>query len=266
MKKEKFKLIEISKFDESKFIIPSINTEKDNKERYFYNCFPKYEYYEANDYGNIEELRIKTGNICLVEYGVYSFKEKHEGYIKIALDENQESSRDLFGFIDKLDNIGKLKETQHKLYSNGLKLILKNSKYINLHKEGEENKNSKKIDYLKVLMDFDKETKNLSTKVYLYNKKNNKNKRINHIKSMKDLKKYVDIGAEAEFIISIEKIQVSKKLNYGYSENRFILRCKQIKINKKCIKKGPENMDMCGFSEDEYYSDEEINKTNVKIN
>ena len=267
-KAEKFKLIKVTEFDESKLIIPmvDINT-RSNKEGVYYKCFPKYEYREANDYGNIGVLTFKTGNICLKQYGMYIFENSGEGYVKVPLDYYQKACVELFSFIDKLDKIGKSKEIQEKLYDGKLTTILnkKMNYYVQLHKEGKEfdsdygNGCVYKMDYIKLLIDINRETNNLKTKVYLYNKYNKKNKRMYTMRSIKDLKKYVDIGSEVEFIISVEKIQVSKTSINGCYENRFILRCKQIKINKKCIKKGPENMDMCGFSEDEYDSDEENN-------
>lgn len=230
------------KFDIKKFSVELKQADVDkqdkmNKPKFPYWAIPKYDYnLKGKSSGEMERQYspfCMTGDIKLVKYGIprnptdpkmepFYKTEKDRAFFKIPLDPEQPACVEIQKMIEQLDEY---MESHKKTILSGISDKLhKKCNYIQLNKEPNEKEKEPKYNSVKVNLDAEFETGNISTLIYV--KQPNGKNELQKVSSVKEVEQYLRWGCTFRCAFTISKMWVMKgKDKYGLK-----LICQQIII------------------------------------
>lgn len=219
-------------------------------------------------------LQIQTPKINLFTYGIpmlgqYYPDDKARSFIKLPFDETVDDVRKFYEKLVELDNIMQSQDMKRKIF--GSDKVAETYNYQPIVREPEndiEDENTTfKPKYMKLKIDTDYNTGELKTRIMV--KEDSSRKRLDDIKTITDLTKYVRYKSNIRMVITINKLyatraKVGDKKKYGLTFKILQIECEPL-VNKAT------QYDVDAFiDEDDYddnknkYSKLDFNNTNLE--
>ncbi len=248
VKKQELKIVNnLKQFDINKFKPIKLDEDSTYCKGKQFLSFPQYNYSKSLNKEDLSQLVFNTGDIKLTTYGItkigeYAKTDSDRQYIKVPLDDSQESCRDLEKFGSDLDDWAENNKKEIFKESKTLEKMIDKYEFQKLVKEPnvEEDKldkNGKKVfkpKYIKFKIDTDYNTKNINSVFFLKKVDENGKKTVTklNVKTMSDLDDYIKWNTTVKIIASVAKMWFSKSADAKTKKRDFglALKIKQCEI------------------------------------
>lgn len=247
-KKQELKIVNnLKQFDINKFKPVKLDEDSVYCKGKQFLSFPQYNYSKSLNKEDLSQLVFNTGDIKLTTYGItklgeYAKTDSDRQYIKVPLDESQESCRDLEKFCDELDDWVENNKKEIFKESKTLEKMIDKYEFQKLVKEpnvdeDKLDKNGKKVfkpKYIKFKIDADFNTAIIKSVFFLKKVDENGKKTVTklNVKTMSDLDDYIKWNTTVKIIGSVAKMWFSKSADAKTKKRDFglALKIKQCEI------------------------------------